>query len=98
MAEISIGVGELRGMRGGGWDIIIDGALGGWVSPLCTGRTSGWGSFMAGLAGERGSLTARLKAGRLQESLQSVGSNDPRGVGFDVFNKVKYAFAYAFLC
>lgn len=61
MAKISIGVGELRGMRGGRRVIIIDGALGGWVSPLCTGRTSGWGSFMAGLAGERESLTARLK-------------------------------------
>ena len=78
--------------------IIIDGALGGWVSPLCTGRTSGWGSFVAGLAGERGCLTASLKVGRLQWSLRSVGSNDPRGVGFDVSNKVKCASACAFLC
>lgn len=32
-----------------------------------------------------------------ERSLQSVGGNDPRGVGFDVYNKSECAFAYAFI-
>lgn len=52
MAKISTGVGELRGVRGERWVIIIGGVLGGWVSPRWAGRTSGWCLSSVGLAGE----------------------------------------------
>lgn len=48
--------------------------------------------------GEWGMFNSKASRWGLQEGVQSVGVNDLRGVGFDLFQKTNCAFVHALLC